>query len=204
MFYLVVLYEKILCRSCNVFVFAVLAAQWICVRMFLSATNFIRTTLRRHLSPPDSQRLSDNTRFRLRRMIATAQISPGFSVLPLSITHLSLSVVLKCGQSFRWTHHIDPVDAQSEWRLTLSDRVVCLRQTPETVLYKALYPSEASRINGERSNPTLSWLRDYFQLDVDLLEVFSEVKDPVFQAALASFEGAIRMLRQDPWENLIS
>lgn len=138
----------------------------------------------------------------LKRAMAT--IPAGFSALPLSVTHLSLPVVLKCGQSFRWTKSADPKDAQSEWRLTLPDRVVCLRQTPDTLYYRALFPSEKLEAAAESQNSTLTWLRDYFQLDVDLLKLFSAVEDPVFQTALGRFEGAIRMLRQDPWENLIS
>ncbi|KAI9446071.1 hypothetical protein H4582DRAFT_1903229 [Lactarius indigo] len=51
----------------------------------------------------------------------------------------------------------------------------------------------------------LLWLRDYFQLDVDLVKLYSEraERDPVFCKSRTRFEG-IRMLRQDPWENLVS
>jgi len=51
----------------------------------------------------------------------------------------------------------------------------------------------------------LLWLRDYFQLEVDLVMLYNEwsEKDPVFAKLRRRFEG-IRMLRQDPWENLIS
>ena len=56
-----------------------------------------------------------------------------------------------------------------------------------------------------RDAETLLWLRDYFQLDVDLVMLYDEwsEKDPVFAKLRGRFEG-IRMLRQDPWENLIS
>jgi 3-methyladenine DNA glycosylase/8-oxoguanine DNA glycosylase len=65
------------------------------------------------------------------------------------------------------------------------------RATPETV--------------STRDTETLEWLRDYFQLDVDLVKLYGEwaERDPVFAKLRTRFEG-IRMLRQDPWENLIS
>lgn len=123
----------------------------------------------------------------------------GFKALPLSIKLLSLPVVLKCGQSFRWQKVALETDA--EWRLTLRDRVVCLRQTPETLYYRAIFPSGKRDDEGDS---TLTWLRDYFQLDIDVLKLFSAVQDPILQSSLNRFDGAIRMLRQDPWENLIS
>lgn len=138
----------------------------------------------------------------LKRAMATVPL--GFNAFPLPVAHLSLPVVLKCGQSFRWSSIVNSNDAQSEWRFTLPDRVICLRQTPDTLYYRALFPSPELQAASEAQNPTLLWLRDYFQLDVDLLKIFSTVDDPIFQNALKRFDGALRMLRQEPWENLIS
>ena len=52
---------------------------------------------------------------------------------------------------------------------------------------------------------TLAFIRDYFQLDTDLLELYDSwsTSDPVFASLRERFQG-IRMLRQDPWECLIS
>jgi len=133
-----------------------------------------------------------------------ASVPAGFKALPLSIAHLSLPVVLNCGQSFRWWKIIDHDSSQIEWRLTLPDRVVCLRQTPDTLYYRALFAAGEDVAHDDARDTTLTWLKDYFQLDVDLVKLFSAVDDPVFQSALGRFEGAIRMLRQDPWETLIS
>jgi N-glycosylase/DNA lyase len=132
-----------------------------------------------------------------------ASVPAGFKALPLSVAHLTLPVVLKCGQSFRWSKVIDH-DSQIEWRLTLSDRVVCLRQTPNTLYYRAVFAVEEHAARDNAHDTTLTWLKDYFQLEVDLVNLFSTVDDSVFQNALSRFEGAIRMLRQDPWETLIS
>ncbi|KAG8967041.1 8-oxoguanine glycosylase ogg1 [Tulasnella sp. 419] len=135
----------------------------------------------------------------------------GFRSLPLKISQLSLPAVLKCGQSFRWQSiQVDsPGNATDiptqEWRLTLSDRVVCLRQTPTSLFYKAVFPSNASTSEEEREKSTVAWIRDYFQLDIDLEELYGEwsKRDTVFAKIKDRF-GGIRMLRQDPFENVIS
>lgn len=138
---------------------------------------------------------------------------PGFRALPLSVAQLSLSAVLKCGQSFRWTtvSVADPSLAELkpafEYRFTLKDRVVCLRQTPDTLFYRGLYPSSGNDVGSEtcRDEEIVAWLRDYFQLDVDLSHLYDywSTRDPVFKRIKDRFSG-IRILRQDPWECLMS
>jgi len=136
----------------------------------------------------------------------------GFRALPLPLAQLSLAAVLKCGQSFRWSiyplHPALPLDPSHEYRLCLQDRVVCLRQSPDTLFYRTVFPDSPVSpevVETARDAETLLWLNDYFQLDVDLVKLYDEwsEKDPVFAKLRARFEG-IRMLRQDPWENLIS
>ena len=131
-----------------------------------------------------------------------------FLSIPLPIVQLSLAAVLKCGQSFRWTVHT-PVDSimPVEYRLCLRDRVVCLRQSSDTLSYRSVFPDPQPLPHdyAEREAETLVWLRDYFQLDIDLVALYKQwaERDPVFAKLQERFEG-IRMLRQDPWENLIS
>ena len=135
----------------------------------------------------------------------------GFRALPLPLAQLSLAAVLKCGQSFRWSiyplHAALPSDPSHEYRLCLQDRVVCLRQSPDTLFYCSVFPDSSlpPEVESARDNETLMWLKDYFQLDFDLVKLYDEwsEKDPVFARLRWRFEG-IRMLRQDPWENLIS
>ncbi|KAG6867001.1 hypothetical protein C0991_003917 [Blastosporella zonata] len=130
---------------------------------------------------------------------------PAFHSLPLPLVQLSLAAVLKCGQSFRWT--ILPVADDTEYRLCLRDRVVCLRQSPTTLFYRAVYPDPQPPTTQLplRDSETLVWLNDYFQLDIDLAALYDEwsTRDPVFARMRSRFQG-IRILRQDPWENLIS
>jgi N-glycosylase/DNA lyase len=135
----------------------------------------------------------------------------GFHALPLPLAQLSLAAVLKCGQSFRWSiyplHAALPSDPSHEYRLCLQDRVVCLRQSPDTLFYRSVFQdlTVPPEVEAARDHQTLLWLKDYFQLDVDLVRLYDEwsAKDPVFARFKERFEG-IRMLRQDPWENLIS
>jgi N-glycosylase/DNA lyase len=144
----------------------------------------------------------------------------GFQVLPLPNVQLSLSAVLKCGQSFRWS--IFPLDTSDasvvplcsslpthEYRLCLKDRVLCLQQSNDALFYRACFPeqptSASSSLDVQRNAETLEWLKDYFQLDVDLARLYDRWSkvDPVFNNLRSRYAG-IRMLRQDPWENLVS
>lgn len=142
-------------------------------------------------------------------------MAPGFQALPLPLAQLSLAAVLKCGQSFRWSIHPlvlsptpDPATPTHEYRICLRDRVVCLRQSSDTLYWKHVSPPVVGThitVEKEKEAETLAWLRDYFQLDIDLLKLYDDwsERDPVFARLRARFEG-IRMLRQDPWENLVS
>ncbi|KAF9526960.1 DNA glycosylase [Crepidotus variabilis] len=139
--------------------------------------------------------------------------SATFKSLPVPIAQLSLAAVLKCGQSFRWSI-LTPDDLVTgttfdsvEYRFCLKDRVVCLRQSSDTLYYRSAFPDPlpSSDILLQRDNETLLWLRDYFQLKLDLVVLYKQwaAKDKVFASFQSRFEG-IRILRQDPWENLIS
>lgn len=135
----------------------------------------------------------------------------GFRALPLPVVQLSLSAVLKCGQSFRWTATpvADPCPTELkpavEYRFTLKDRVVCLRQAPDTLFYRGLYPNPDCAESTHKDEEIVVWLRDYFQLGVNLLDLYDNwsIRDPVFRRIRDRFSG-IRILRQDPWECLMS
>lgn len=150
----------------------------------------------------------------------------GFNALPLPIFQLSLAAVLNCGQSFRWTSYplfLKSGDSDSlpsndvpafEYRYCLKDRIVCLRQTTDTLYYRAVYPNHAGHISSGKIDPgnaakrdaeTVAFIRDYFQLHLNLSNLYDEWsrRDPVFRALRDRFSG-IRVLRQDPWECLIS
>ncbi|KZT71330.1 DNA glycosylase [Daedalea quercina L-15889] len=143
-------------------------------------------------------------------------IPTGFRALPLPLAQLSLAAVLQCGQSFRW--YIYPLLSNAptsgisvpthEYRLCLRDRVVCLRQSSDTLFYRSVFPgaTPSSRSLSEREAETLAWIKGYFQLDVDLADLYDQwaERDPVFERNCSQRFSGIRMLRQDPFENLIS
>lgn len=137
-----------------------------------------------------------------------------FRKIPLSFSQLSLAAVLQCGQSFRWwifplaaPETAQPGHPSHEYRLCLRDRVICLRQSQEALLWDAVFPTAPSSPEEtvKRDAETLEWINDYFQLDVDLKELYRtwSERDPIFHGLQERFSG-IRILRQDPWENLIS
>jgi len=141
-----------------------------------------------------------------------------FRKIPLPLSQLSLAAVLKCGQSFRWSmfplaasdtqgETAQPVQSSHEYRLCLRDRVICLRQSQEAILWNAVFPHPPAspEETTKRDAETLEWINDYFQLNVDLQELYRtwSERDPIFNGLQDRFSG-IRILRQDPWENLIS
>ncbi|KAI9013831.1 DNA glycosylase [Phycomyces nitens] len=97
---------------------------------------------------------------------------------------------LRCGQSFRWKQ------TNGLWSCVLKGRLVVLKETDSSVMYGEWEKDETIKDD----------LRDYFQLDkvclADCYERWSGL-DPNFKLKATSLEG-IRILRQDPWENLVS
>ena len=148
-------------------------------------------------------------------MSPTATFTAGFTRLPLPLAELSLAAVLQCGQSFRWS--IFPLTAgvlephgtiipPQEYRFCLQDRVVCLRQTADALWYRSIFPSCSPHTDEDtKEAQTLSWIQDYFQLQVDVVNLYEEwgIRDPIFNKLRDRFSG-IRMLRQDPFECLLS
>ena len=139
----------------------------------------------------------------------------GFYALPLPIAQLSLDAVLRCGQSFRWFAYplFSPADTPRfgeptrEYRFALQDRVVCLRQSHIHLFYRSIHPDHAKDASHDLDETsTLTWIHDYFQLDVDLVKLYSEwsSRDGVFRRTVNTRFIGIRILRQDPWENVAS
>jgi N-glycosylase/DNA lyase len=85
--------------------------------------------------------------------------------------------------------------------------VICLRQSSDSLFYRSYFPGYSLSLSEQEKKEaeTLKWLSDYFQLDVDLVKLYDEwsLTDPVFKRVKSRFSG-IRVLRQDPWENLVS
>jgi len=107
--------------------------------------------------------------------------------LDLAKTPFNLDYTLACGQVFRWEKLND------WWRGFLGVTVIKIRQTNDALHFLS-YP--------KRVDSALVW--NYFRLDDDLLHIYSKIKkDKYISEAVKKFHG-LRLMRQDPWECLIS
>jgi N-glycosylase/DNA lyase len=95
----------------------------------------------------------------------------------------NLEATLCCGQTFRW-------DKRGEWWYgVIKGNVLKIRQIDE----------ELEFINADKK-----LIEDYFGLHDDLLEILSQIsRDKYIRRAVEMFRG-LRILRQEPWECLIS
>lgn len=85
----------------------------------------------------------------------------------------------------------------------LHGRILTLRQDPTHLYYRAIFPSIKQGL--DTADSTVELIQDYFNLSVNLAGLYEKwsSRDSHFKETAPKFVG-IRMLRQDPWENLIS
>jgi len=95
----------------------------------------------------------------------------------------NLDVTLCCGQAFRW-------DKLGEWWYgVVSNKIVKIRQLSDKL---------------EFENVSKAFIENYFRLKENLTEILKQIKkDKVIEQAIEGSKG-LRILRQDPWECLIS
>jgi len=113
----------------------------------------------------------------------------GFTGIKLDLvkTPFNLDYTLACGQAFRWEK------LKGWWRGVLGETVVKIRQNGEALHFQS-YP--------KRIDSAFVWR--YFRLDDDLPSIYSGImKDRYVSEAVKRFRG-LRLMRQDPWECLIS
>lgn len=135
-------------------------------------------------------------------------------------SQLNLEIVLKCGQSFRWSLHphqpqpgVEPKKAAAgdskQFIGVLDKKVWILTQNEDTIFYKTISNGDRSRGHlleeKNMSSDEISFLKDYFQLQVDLVSLYDQWSkvDPMFKDVSVQFSG-VRMLRQDPVENIFA
>ncbi|KAJ6107706.1 8-oxoguanine DNA glycosylase N-terminal [Penicillium sp. IBT 18751x] len=145
--------------------------------------------------------------------------------LPVSLGELCINTTLRCGQSFRWQN----IPESQEWRCVLYGHLLSLKQDSSYLYYRAYQPQPPtlptppsseipSRAESDTevadSKTTLCNLQDdhllhiikhYLNLSSNLTELYAQwsSSDPNFKRKAAEFSG-IRILRQDPWEALVS
>ncbi|KAF9166454.1 8-oxoguanine glycosylase ogg1 [Actinomortierella ambigua] len=149
--------------------------------------------------------------------MAPSSFSP-WKTLVVPFSELDLSSTLKCGQSFRWQR--TEKDSQGAlkhpiWSCAVGDRVFLLQQIDDGIRYKTLTWANAQKASSTKSKGASrtfgqpiaddeAFLKDYFQLQVPLTKLYLKwsEKDSHFRKK-APFYPGIRILRQDPVENLI-
>ncbi|KAJ8712772.1 hypothetical protein PYW08_008076 [Mythimna loreyi] len=120
-----------------------------------------------------------------------------------NLRELQLTGTLSGGQSFRWTHNKE----NNEWIGVFSKTLWKLRENDDHLQYQVIASlHNLSKTSNKKKNTDFAkLLKDYFRLDVNLGEYYKEwsEKDELFEKACKQFYG-IRMLRQEPVENLFS
>ncbi|QPG76614.1 hypothetical protein FOA43_004006 [Brettanomyces nanus] len=111
-----------------------------------------------------------------------------WSSVQISPSELSLSKVLRCGQTFRWKC-IDQI-----WSCSFNDRIILLKQNDGNLSYSSIPFKE----------DTIKLIHQYFHLDIDVNRLYKDwcSRDARFLKNSSRFQG-IRILDQDPWENLV-
>ncbi|KAI8806786.1 DNA glycosylase [Cladochytrium replicatum] len=103
---------------------------------------------------------------------------------------LCLNRTLNSGQTFRWKKI-----GVEEWCSVLRGKLVAVKQTEKDVLFRT-YGCESIEME--------ECLRDYFQLKVNLSDLYKQWnQNEIFSTKTKGFDG-VRVLRQDPEENLLS
>ncbi len=96
----------------------------------------------------------------------------------------SLDQTLGCGQVFRWERTAD-----GWWYGVVKDKVIKIRQDCTTLVFEGA---------------NTAFIRYYFSLDLDLKQVIKNIdRDPFIHKAISRCAG-LRLVRQPPWECLIS
>ncbi|UCH01784.1 MAG: hypothetical protein JSV20_08090 [Candidatus Bathyarchaeota archaeon] len=115
-------------------------------------------------------------------------MSNGFKQIILNQnTPIALDHTLNCGQVFRWRKK------GNYWYGVVKDTVVKLRQDQNKLIFKT-YPEDI----------TADFLIKYLRLEDNLPLILSKIdKDPIIKSAIKHSYG-LRIIRQDPWECLIS
>ena len=107
--------------------------------------------------------------------------------LDLLTTPFNLNYTLTCGQTFRWERH------NNWWHGVTRETLVKIRQRDDLLQFQT-FPENVGDI----------FIWSYFRLDDDLPHIYSRIeKDRHIRKAVKKFRG-LRLMRQDPWECLIS
>ncbi|KAF9436538.1 Carbon-nitrogen hydrolase [Entomortierella beljakovae] len=132
--------------------------------------------------------------------------------MTLPRTELDLSKTLKCGQSFRWHREHQELESgqfsSPTFSCVLDNRMWCIQETEDGFRYKTFRPlsslppthekEESDKMQKEYIEQDKEFLRDYFQFDVPLTELYIKWSkaDANFKAKALLFPGATKLCQE--------
>ncbi len=101
----------------------------------------------------------------------------------IDINDFNLDFTLSCGQVFRWNKN-------DCWAGVVEGAVIRAKQEGNKLLIDSVLDEKS--------------IRDYFRLDDDMERIYSEIdRDDLMDSLIRKYRG-LRLVRQDPWECLVS
>jgi N-glycosylase/DNA lyase len=120
------------------------------------------------------------------------------------ILQVSSQPLRESSNSHRWKKSED-----GEWSCALHGRILSLKQDPEYLHYRAIFPTSSlptpsSDGDSPEVDDTLQLIHHYFNLKPNLSQLYSHwsSNDPNFKKKAPNFTG-VRILQQDAWEALV-
>ncbi len=105
------------------------------------------------------------------------------NVYSIKMNNFNLDHPLSCGQVFRW-------EKKDWWMGVVNGAVIRARQEENKLIIDSTLDKK--------------FVRDYFRLDDDMEKIYSEInRDGMMDSLIQKFRG-LRLIRQDPWECLVS
>jgi len=105
------------------------------------------------------------------------------SVYQITTSDFNLDHTLSCGQVFRW-------ERDGWWVGVVNGAVIRAKQEGDELIINSTLDAD--------------YIRDYFRLDDDIERIYSEIgKDKKMESLIRKYRG-LRLIRQDPWECLVS
>jgi len=110
-----------------------------------------------------------------------------YTNIKINSAEFSLKHSLECGQIFRWNY------LDGWYYVVVRDNVIKIRQDNDNLMFTG---------NNEKVNK--EFIGNYFRLDDDYIKIIKNInKDKIIEKAINAYPG-LRLIRQDPWECLMS
>lgn len=108
-------------------------------------------------------------------------------IVILNYNNFDITKTFECGQCFRWN-----VQPDGSYIGVVGDEVLKVSQLDNKIIFKDL------------SLDHLDYIKRYFDLDTDYQKINDDIQNLYFIGDACKYSQGIRILKQDPWETLIS